>query len=241
MKGLRLFHIATGFIAALMVLSGCSSEDLVILSGDMTMVNYEDGVYVSDQGYTYNIVENAYGSDDFWGTARMLFYSDILRKSSGQSNAYDIRLNSCYSVLTKNPLYESTYNTFANYGDDPVYVSSAWTSGGYINLLCIIPYDSTAGTTHLVNLVYENESGPSDKLSFRLIQNAYGDAPTTIAEYNNSTFGGFYFSSPYNDLIPDDVDSIPGKLTWTWYSSNELGALTTVETTQVTTLKRVSE
>ena len=219
-------------LLALSFLAACDKDD-TIYYGDTTMVSYVNGAWVSDQGMTYYIVEQDC-DDGYEEYTRALFYCDILGAVNGKTDEFNIRLRSWSYVLSKDLLTESGLDEYENDpGDDPIYVYTGWTSGGYVNLQCGMAYESSVGGSHLINLIYDDTSESTDTLYFTLTHNGFGasDEPDVVSY--------FYFSVPYASAMPDDVDEIPAKISYNWLTGyDSLGNLIRSAGSVVTTLKK---
>lgn len=220
------------FFPFLLLAVACDKDD-TIYYGDTTMVTYVNGAWVSDQGMTYYIVEQDC-EDGYMEYERLLFYCDILGAVNGSTDKFNIRLRGWYDVLTKDFLTESGLSDYDNDpGDDPIYISSGWTSGGYINLYCAFAYESSDGGTHLINLIYDDTAESTDTLYFTLTHNGFG------ASDEPDAYAGFYFSVPYTSAMPDGVSYIPAKISYNWLSGYDSdGHLIRSLGSIVTTLKR---
>lgn len=219
-------------VSLFLLFVSCDKDD-TIYYGDTTMVSYVNGAWVSDQGMTYYIVEQLC-DDGYEEYSRALFYCDILGAANGKSDEFNIRLRSWSYVLSKDMLTESGLADYENDpGDDPIYVYSGWTSGGYVNLQCGMAYESSLGGTHLINLIYDDTSESADTLYFTLTHNGFGasDEPNVVSY--------FYFSVPYTAAMPDNVDEIPAKISYNWLTGYDSdGNLIRSPGSIVTTLKR---
>ena len=200
--------------SAIISLSAVSCQkDSTLYYNNMTMGNVVDGRFVSDQGNTFNIVEQTCdGRVDTMTRAVMI--CDILNITKGEKNAYDVRLKQLAKVLTKQPLSAAEATGDAEV-TDPIHISEVWFSGGYLNMHVMLPM--SRGSKHLINLVHEkNEDG---SFTFELRHNAFGD---TVSNSSSSLLlGGNYVSFPIVGTIGSGSARIT--LRWKWYEAQADG------------------
>lgn len=211
-------------LAGVLTLAAVSCQkDNTLYYNNLTMGNIVDGKFVSDNGNTFNIVEqNCPGILDTMKRAMTL--CDVLCASDGKENEYDVRLNLINPVLAKDAvaLADAT-------GDDinvqnPVQIETVWYSGGYLNMLLRFPVKVDSKTKHLINLVYSK--GEDGKYVLNLRHNAFGE----VFNENDSstmTLAGAYVSFPISDIISEDEANLV--LNWKWYDSVGTGWLFTTE------------
>lgn len=175
-KGIRIF---TGILAAAtLLLSVSCKKDETLYYGNVTMGNFVGDKFISDQGNEFTIVENQTG-EEIKDTKRAIMQCDVLQKTAGTKNGYDVRVSYVGEVLTKNPL------TFDEAGtdpektiEDPILVDQAWISGGYLNLYVMFEVQvnpKPEESKHMINLVYDPSSIGTGKITFALRHNAYGE------------------------------------------------------------------
>ena len=175
-KGIRIF---IGILAAAtLLLSVSCKKDETLYYGNVTMGNFVGDKFISDQGNEFTIVENQTG-EEIKDTKRAIMQCDVLQKTAGTKNGYDVRVSYVGNVLTKEPL------TFAEAGsdpektiEDPILVDQAWISGGYLNLYVMFEVQvnpKPEESKHMINLVYDPSSIGTGKITFALRHNAYGE------------------------------------------------------------------
>lgn len=205
----QIISIATVIVA--LCAASCQKDD-TLYYGNFTMGNVVDGRFVSDQGNTFNVVEQLC-SGQLDTMKRAIMVCDVLNETEGKENEYDIRLTQLSSVLTKTPL---TLEEAAE-GDaavkNPVLIDRFWYSGGYINMYVVVPFDSSKKVKHLINLVHS--VGEDGNIVLELRHNAFSD----LRDDTNSkmTLGGTYVSFPILDVIKKDSAKIIVK--WLWYET----------------------
>lgn len=201
--------------AALMCLGAAScKKDTTIMYENLTMGNVTDGIFTSDQGNIFNVVEyegNLY--EELLKTERAYTLCDILRKTvGGQDNEYDVRLNAMARVLAKDIVTLEDEKTEEILKEDPIDIKYCWFSGGYLNLYIEFPVKAGSETSHKINLIQQETL---EDYRFRLTHNAYGE---TRENNPGVTFitGGGYVSFPINKVIKENNAEI--LLEWTWYT-----------------------
>ena len=209
--------------AAAMALAAASCQkDDTLYYNNLTMGNIVDGRFVSDQGNTFNIVEQAcVGKLDTMD--RVITLCDVLNVTSGQENEYDVRLLSYAPVLTKNAVKSEDAVSEEISVTDPIYLEQLWYSGGDINMLVKYPVDIKNQSKHLVNLVYSiDEAGV---YTFELRHNAFGE----VREGTETTMflAGGFVSFPIARLIGKDKAKLVFK--WKWYKAAGYGWTTVIE------------
>lgn len=213
------------FIAAAVLCIGAVSckKDNTIQYNNVTMGNIVEGRFVSDQGNTFNVVEqNCPGKIDTMGRAFII--CDVLSRSEGgYENEYDVRLNAMAKVLTKDIVALGTEAEAEIYQEDPIHVEYLWISGGYINMYVMFPYKPGSKTDHMINLV---QMEANEGYSFRVTHNAFGE---TMTEQTSGEFllGGGYVSFPINSFMTEDEAKI--RIEWKWYQSAGNGLSMTTE------------
>lgn len=197
-------------------------KDNTIQYNNATMGNIVDGRFVSDQGNTFNIVDQqCLGKLDTM--KRAFIVCDVLNRTpGGSSTEYDIRLNQIATVLTKDPVLH-TNTTAEMLIQDPVHIEYAWISGGYINLYVMFPIKVGSTEKHLINLVHEGgmidpatEKEIEGTYRFTLRHNSNGDkiTPPQVVDY---ALAGGYVSFPLNSYITEKEADFC--IEWTWHKN----------------------
>ncbi len=206
------------YIAAAVLALGsvsCQSDDTLNYN-NITMGNIVDGRFVSDQGNTFNVVQQLC-SGKIEEEKRIMMICDVLNETEGSRNEYDVRLTTYFPVLEKKAvtLDEATGEIDVQ---DPVHIDQLWFSGGYINMVIQTPVIPGSDTKHLVNLVYSVNENGEYVLNFR--HNAFGEVWSQEMDSKMALSGGAYVSFPIADIIKEDDAKIV--LNWKWYQSTEL-------------------
>ncbi len=202
-------------VSALAIVS-CQKDDTLAYN-NMTMGNIVEGRIVSDQGNTFNVVEQL-GSGSFSESKRVMVLCDVLNETDGKSDEYDIRLTSFANVLDKKAVALEDAQEGEIAVQDPVYIDQLWFSGGYINMMIRSHVKSGSNQKHLVNLVYSKNDNGEYILNFR--HNAYGEVWTTDNASQLVLSNGSYISFPIADIIEEDGAKLI--LSWQWYKKSGL-------------------
>ena len=206
------------YIAAAILALGsvsCQKDD-TLQYNNLTMGNIVDGRFVSDQGNTFNVVEQLC-SGKIQEEKRIMMLCDVLNETKGGRNEYDVRLTTYFPVLEKKAvgLADATGDIEVQ---DPVHIEQLWFAGGYMNMVIQTPVIPGSDTKHLVNLVYSvNDNG---EYVMNLRHNGYGEVWSPEKDSKMTLSGGAYVSFPIADLIKGDNAKIV--LNWKWYESTEL-------------------
>ena len=195
----KIFSVA---LASVMVLASCQKDDTLHYS-NITMGNFVDGVFVSDQGNRFNIKEQTCeGIPDT--LKRAIITCDVLAKTG--EDAYDIRLNGFSGVFTKEPVDSTAVTDSTVFAEDPLMIHEMWYSGGYINMYVLIPLKIGSGHAHLINLVRNDEASVPGVYEFTLKHNAFGEVATPGDM--SYTLGGTYASFPAAGMFTEDEADI---------------------------------
>ena len=214
-----IIFLAAIFAASLQV--SCQ-KDNTLQYNNATMGNIVDGIFVSDQGNRFNIVDqNCYGN--LQEMERAFIVCDVLNRSAGaDENEYDVRLNHISKVLTKDAV-PHTNLTEEMMIQDPIHIENAWISGGYINMYIMFPSKAGSSTPHIINLVHEGgmtdqETGEEIPGTYRftLRHNSNGDkiTPPQVIDY---VLAGAYVSFPLNTYITEKEADF--SIEWTWHKN----------------------
>lgn len=136
-----------------------------------------------------------------------------------ESKTYDVRLNSVYEILTKEPIKESFIAEDSeirndSIGNSPVKVKDVWLSANkYLNVSFDILY-SDYSTQHFINLVWNDiEVDSEGYVNVYLRHNDYDDARTQ--------WGFCLASFNISDIISSGQSQIKLRFNWTDYNGSE--------------------
>ena len=213
-----------GCTAALIALAAVScSKDTTIRYNNATMGNIVSGRFVSDQGNTFNVVEqNCIGKLDTMKRAFVI--CDILNETEGASKEYDVRLSYVANVLTKEPVTLSENTDEEKLVNDPIILSDLWISGGYVNAVITVPIKRNSGVKHMINFIHDDAAKADSTYTFKITHNAYGEV---LKENQNDNFdmvlANAYVSFPMNSVIKEDETKLAIK--WQGYKIVDSGVV----------------
>lgn len=212
------------FASALLLLLSCE-EDTTLRYNNVTMADIIEGVIVSDQGNTFNIVEQTCPGNHN-EMDRVMIICDVLAKTG--DNEYDIRLTRMADVLRKETkLLSGASEDEETVTRDPVTITDLWISGGYINMYVMFEIVPGSGKSHYMNLLWDQENSKDGKYRFELWHNANGEVFPTEEGADNSDFkfGGSYVSFPISQIIEEQeaeitINCLSHKITdgYIWHS-----------------------
>ena len=211
-QNISMQRILISLLISLCLLS--CQKDETIRYNNVTMGNFVDGKFISDQGITYDIVEQTCsGMADTLD--RAIISCDVLSKTG--DDRYDIRLTGFDEIFTKQPVDSTTVKEADILVENPLSVGEIWYAGGYINMFIYIPIKEGSTRTHLINLVRDDMNSTSENYIFTLKHNAFGEIIT--AEDTDFILGGTYVSFPIANVIKGDKTQLT--LCWTSNEENE--------------------
>ena len=209
-------------VAAIILLASCLPEREYLYS-DAVMCSVINPVRLkSDGGNIYNIVENSTGSLIPDTLKRVMISCDVLSATVSTPSEYDIRIIDFLGAFSKDPVYASSIEEGATAGDDPVKVTQAWISGGYLNSYINLLIKNPSEVDHDFNLVYDDTRSTSDTLYFRMCHDAFGESPDDSGlSYAHFITAGTYVSFPIESLLPQSDKSKVVYLEWEWFDSDD--------------------
>ena len=132
-----IFRIVIAALAASLFLTSCKKDD-TIRYNNVTMGNFVDGKFVSDQGNEFTIVENLSGTE-INNISRAIMQCDVLKKVEGTENGYEVRVHYLSQVLDKKPV-ETT--AAAEDPENSLLILSPFSSYGFLEVTSICMYCS---------------------------------------------------------------------------------------------------
>ena len=200
-----------------------------IYDNNITMGNFVDGEFVTDQGLSYHILAlNCNGAID--SIKRAMVSCNIISKVD--ESRYNVIINDFEEIFTKTPVDSTSVTDEEILKEDPLNLGEIWYSGGYLNILVSIPVKEGSGQAHLVNLVRNDKDAAEGVYEFTFKHNAYGEVYTpqdTLFAQSNR-----YVSFPLSHLFKEDEKKVLVKLSWT--SNVEKEGKLTAETQKNKTL-----
>ena len=211
MKRIIIFIIAG--IAALA--STSCDKDNTLRYNNFTMGNIVDGKFVSDQGNTFNVVEQTC-SGRLDTLERAIVLCDVLYQEEGGD--YAVRLNKFQKVLAKSPVKSSETTDESILTNDPLILSDLWISGGYINMSLSLPVKIEGNQPHIINLMLDDTDQTEGLYKFTLLHNANGEVLKNDSSNNDMYLANAYVSFPITSIITEENATI--RLTWKSYKLN---------------------
>lgn len=235
----KVFAAALIWVAVMFLPASCKKDDSVLF-GQTEFADIRNGALVNDEGQIFHITENL-SAEALPNEGRVVALIDILRRTKGKSNEWDVRLRQFDIPLVKDAVDVSELEA-----DDPIYIHSCWDSGGYININFAISYAlkmvedkwEQTGTKHLINLFYKSDG---DTLRLCLNHNGYGEVfgETGNPQMQDSPDWSFVTGSGFLCVpvasLPLSAPVTPVVLTWKWYDydSSDSAYLPTSSTNRV--------
>ena len=181
---------------------------------NVTMGNFVDGEFISDQGLSFNIVEKTC-SDVTDTLTRAMISCDVLSRS--EDGGYNIRLTGVDEIFTKNPVDSTSVASDTEImTENPLSIEEIWYAGGYLNMLIYIPVKENSKQAHLINLVRNDVNTQDGTYRFTFKHNAFGELIT--ASDSDFLLASAYVSFPIAQLFQKDEKKVQIVLNWT---SNE--------------------
>lgn len=201
------------YLTIAVCLCSCQSDMVIsdtIYDNNITMGNMVDGVFVTDQGLTYNIVGQLCAGN-LNTVKRAMISCDIVSRID--ENRYDINLTDFEEIFTKVPVDSTAVSDDSIFLEDPLNFGEIWYSGGYLNMLISIPIKAGSKHEHTINLVRNDAVAEDAIYEFSFKHNADGEvitaADTDFAQANR------YVSFPISHLFKEDEQKVKIVLNWT--------------------------
>ncbi len=189
----------------------CQQDD-TLQYNNVTMGNVVDGTFISDQGNIFNIVEQSF-EFRLDTMKRALVVCDVLCRTEGTENEYDVRLKDASPVLTKDLLASGSITEEDALVKDPVHIKEIWYSGGYLNMYITFPIKQGSQSPHLINLVTDDSKTSGSSYSLELRHNGFGEI---WSEKNDDLIlAGAYVSFSLGKAISGDSAHVT--LNWRWH------------------------
>ena len=219
-------------ISILVTVCACScAADFTMQYRDVTMGNFTDGTFISDQGLTFDIVDNLYPVDPDT-VQRAIISCDILSFNS-EEGKYTVRLTDLCPVFTKEPVDSTLVTEEDIFAEDGMHINEIWYAAGYLNLHTYIPVKENSSQAHLINLVRNDKNEAEGVYEFSLKHNAYGEVITS--ESTDMILASEYISFPVAYLFKEDEQKVQIVFKWTSYEEQD-GKLTPATKKNTTTL-----
>jgi hypothetical protein len=202
-------------------MSSCQSEkdeshvSYGVIKNVVSEKNYE---ILTDKGNTL-IVTHSNSGQEIVDDKRVLVSYDIKSDKESSKKIYEVGVNGFYNLLSKPLVRESFILENEDFrrdsiGDTPYNSIYTWFGGDYININFEIYYNRHSSVKHLINLVYDDTRDVADTIYLSLYHNAYDEQSKYGSDWQR---GLGRCSFKIADLLPDDVNSKPVKLSWREY------------------------
>lgn len=224
-----IFRITLAAFAVFsLLLTSCKKDD-TIRYNNVTMGNFVNGKFISDQGNEFTIVEDLSGAnkDDI---TRAIMQCDVLKKVEGTENSYEVRVHILSKVLDKKPVEKvAAAEDPEKLVKDPITIQQLWISGGYINMYVLFEiqtYPEKPEKKHMVNLVFNQEEIGKGTYNLELRHNAFGETLSAAKDEEKEDgsvqmqsseliqwgLAGSYVSFPISELVTEQKATL--KLYW---------------------------
>ena len=218
-------------VSILLAVCACScAADYTLQHNNVTMGDFVDGTFISDQGLTYEIADTLC-SVDTDTIKRAIIACDILRYT--EESRYIVRLTDINPVFTKVPVDSTSVSDNEIFVEDALNIDEIWYSAGYLNLHIYIPIKEGSKQAHLVNLVRNDGNAVDGVYEFTFKHNAYGEIITE--EDTDLVPSSTYVSFPISQLFKDEEQNLQVIFRWTSYEELD-GKLSAKTRKNITTL-----
>lgn len=205
------------FVAALIGMSACNvnSEDGFIIYNDTELCSVVDGKIVTDNGLTYEIIENLTDAklEEY---NRAIIVCDILKLN--EDGSYQIKLKSITKIQIKDYIDAASLPDGIIPTGLPVSPQSIWFSGGYLNIGFSFYIKEGSSTAHSIDLIAKRPTQDGEALTLYLRHSAEGETGDNI-NYGEYTLVGSYISFKADDLFPINTTT-DMEVKWNWFRDN---------------------
>ena len=181
-----------------------------IYDNNITMGNFVNGEFITDQGLSYHIAGQVCDGD-LQSIERAMISCDILSKTD--ESRYNIILTGLEEIFTKAPVDSTSITDTDMLVENPLNLGEVWYSGGYLNMLVSVPIKEDSKQKHLVNLVRNDENPQEGVYEFTFKHNAHGEVIT--AQDTAFVQANRYVSFPVSPLFKQDEKKVQIILKWT--------------------------
>lgn len=219
MKNIRHYLIALAAIFTILSTVSCEKDETLAYS-ETEICNIVNGRILADSGYYFNIVESGATIPNLTSYERIVVVCDILRKTEGKENEYDIRLLDAYKVTISSPLNKSYFPEDTK--TDAVGVQAAWFGGGYLNVNIQYTMVKESKVNHDIALVYNDVKSNKDTVYLEMYHNAHNESyEYSNIEANKISVVGDYLAYPIEKIIPAGTEKTVVNIKWKWFLTQE--------------------
>ena len=202
--------VLSAILTLSLLLTGCRKDDFVAYSG-MEMGQVQNGTILTDEGLTLIVGGNPGNYDVRTGRRVLIRYQTT---AIGDDGSYTVDLQELWETAVSDPVPAS--DPIGLVSDDPVQITEAWFSGGYLNLM--VAYAYTDPALHAFPLSFENDGK-------RAVLHLYHDARETVPSGTELKQACLCFPmEAIAATFPSDKSKttvIPVLLQWRWYEDND--------------------
>lgn len=197
-------------------MTGCFFLDNTLLYTDTGMAIVKDShTLLTDTGMTYHISENQAGALDV--SDRIMYQCDVLSKTDGNDNEYEVRLTTFAKVMVKDPVPASTVD-IQTLGNDGIGIDQGWIASTYVNALVQYTTATTSSTEHDIDIVYDDVKSNADTIYFKLCHNAHGDCfENESIDAAKIAMEARYISFKVSDYAEGRNSTFVIRVAWDWY------------------------
>ena len=222
----KFFNLSFGLLSVFLLVSCIDNDydDIYVSYGVIKNVNSKnDYEILTDKGNTL-IVSKSYTSQKIENDKRVLVNYELLSDDGRNKNAFEVKVNGFYSLLSKPFVNESFIlqkeeHRRDSIGNDPFNEIYTWFGGDFLNINFDVYHSRYSGKSHMINLIYDDIRSDSDTIYLTLRHNAYGEVPGKVHDlYRGIGRSSFKIA----DLLPDGVTSKAINITWLQYEDYSL-------------------
>ena len=235
--------IKIGIVAALagIFISSCTEENYLKYDyGTFVNVSSSGTTAISDGGETLHITDVANGCSALTAGARQYIVCDVIEQNSDKS--YNVKLTGVSTAKVVEITDMATVEDESKIANDPVFVQSAWVSGGYINMIIEYEYIEVSPTeaVHEFNLYWDQNYNTPESTMFKLRHDGKGEAGPDSPYKKYFSYLYRYICFPIRDYAPEEGKTI--QLEYNWYDSSDSDTVTTtISSTTYSPSKYVQE
>ena len=207
------------YIILAAVLTSCSADFApydTIYDNNVTMGNFIEGEFITDQGLTYNVL-NYSSFDNIDTVKRAMISCDIVSKV--KESIFNVYLTDFEDIFTKSPLDSTAVIDQTLFQEDPITLGEIWYSGGYLNMLVSIPVKTGSTSKHIINLIRNDANPENGTYEFSFKHNANGEVIT--AGDTDFIQANRYVSFPISQLFNENEQKVKIILKWTSNQEND--------------------
>lgn len=198
--------------SALIGMTACNlnPDNGFIIYNDTELCTIENGKILTDNGLTYEIVENLTDAN-LEEYNRAIIVCDILKLAG--DGVYEIKLKSIKKIQVKDCIDAGTLPEGEALTKLPVSPQSIWFSGGYLNIGFSFYIKEGSTANHTVDLIAKRPSGQDEVVNLYL-RHSSDEEPVT--NYSEHTLVGSYISFKADEFFPMNTTT-EMEVNWIWF------------------------